>query len=218
MSATLNIIPNPHYLSLDGTEILFVFIKSFSHDVLVQNSDKYESYFEVLNVLKCQRLLFWRAQLSRHSEGGWAFSREESQRHNRTQREVHAQRQLWDERSSRAEPGGLTAFVGHFRTDINEPAHAEENRDVFCCCRRSDWRTLFFGGGDTRLRQEERRERVCFGGCPAASETWTKTTECRAAVLWVPWRWRARWSLDSFTVSVRCVCDRNSAVIICHSC
>lgn len=58
MSATLNIIPNPHYLSLDGTEILFVFIKSFSHDVLVQNSDKYESYFEVLNVLKCQRLLF----------------------------------------------------------------------------------------------------------------------------------------------------------------
>lgn len=218
MSATLNITHNPYYLSLDGTEILFVFIKSFSHDVLVQNSDKYESYFEVLNVLKWQRLLFWRAQLSRHSEGGWAFSREESQRHNRTQREVHAQRQLWDERSSRAEPGGLTAFVGHFRTDINEPAPAEENRDVFCCCRRSDWRTLFLGGGISGCGRRS-GERVCFGGCPAASETWTKTTECRAAVLWVPWRWRARWSRDSlvpFPFDVFVIATPRS--LICHSC
>lgn len=63
-----------------------------------------------------------------------------------------------------------------------------------------EWRTLFGGGYATAAAAGARR--VCFGGCPAASETWTRTTECRAAVLWVPWRWKARWSRDSFPISV----------------
>lgn len=53
---------------------------------------------------------------------------------------------------------------------------------------------LFPGDTERRRRQEQQRECVvCFGGAPAASETWTRTTECRATDLWVPWRWRARY-------------------------